>query len=284
MAVSKSLDGGLTWASQTWATSFTSGADKPAIAAGNGNLYLYYQNNALYGRVSSDGGASWSQAVMIEAGGRNAAPVVDSKGNVSVFYTMRNNIRVARLAAGSDGYRVSTVASATPLQSRPTQYRASIYPAAGVDGNGNLYVAWADGRNSGQGNDILYSRSADGSSWSAPVTLNTDGTSADQLMPALAVSANGAVTAIWLDNRNDPANVNYDVYTATAKDGVNFGANQRVTNISSNPYNDPRMQGRMIGDYFGIAAGNGVVYAAWADSRNNNQDIYMAPIALASDN
>lgn len=284
IAVSRSNDGGLTWSSQTWATPFTSAADKPALAEGNGNLYLYYQNNALYGRVSNNGGASWSSAVAIEAGGRNAAPVVDSKGNVSVFYNTANTIKVARLSGSSTraSYTVSTVANATPLQSRPTRYRAGIYPAAGVDGNGNMYVAWADGRNKGMGNDILYSRSADGSTWSAPVVLNTDGTSADQLMPALAVSKAGTVTAIWLDNRNDAANVNYDIYTATARDGVNFGANERVTSVSSNPYNDPRTQGRMIGDYFGITMGDGVAYAAWADSRNDNQDIYMAPIALNS--
>ena len=283
VAVSRSVDGGLTWSSQTWATSFTSGADKPAIAVGNGNLYLYYQNSSLFGRVSSDNGSSWSSATRIETGGRNANPVVDSNGNVSVFYNTGNSIKVAHPAA--KGYSISTIATATALQPRKTEYRANVYPAAGVDGNGNLYVAWADGRNAGMGNDIMYSRSVDGGfSWSSPVAINSDGTSADQLMPALAVSANGTVTAMWLDNRNDAANVNYDVYMATSSDGVSFGANQRVSSVSSNPYNDPRTQGTMIGDYFALAAGNGVTYGAWTDTRNNNEDIYLAPITHASDN
>ncbi len=34
----------------------------------------------------------------------------------------------------------------------------------------------------------------------------------------------------------------------------------------------------MIGDYFAAASGNGVTYVMWADTRNNNEDIYMAPV------
>ena len=287
VAVSSSNDGGLTWASQTWATSFNSGADKPAIAAANGSLYLYYQNSSLYSRVSSNGGATWSDAVAIEAGGRNAYPVVDSKGNVTVFYNTNSSIKMARPGGSDTGaYSVSTVANTVALQPRAAQYRANIYPAAGVDGAGNLYVAWADGRNAGHGNDILLTRSVNGGrSWSAPALVNTDAGNADQLMPAVAVSKGGAVTISWLDTRNDATNVNYDVYMAQSANGVSFSANQRVSSVSSNPYNDPRTQGTMIGDYFASAAGaNGLVYTFWADTRNNNEDIYMAPIAAPSDN
>jgi hypothetical protein len=282
VAVSRSLDGGLTWSFQSWATPFTSGADKPAIAFANGKLHLFYQNSALYSRVSADGGSTWGTANRIEFGGRNAAPVVTADG-VVVFYNTASAIKMARpTAKNGAGYTISTVAATTPLQPRPTQYRANIYPAAGVDAKGNLYVAWADGRNVGRGNDILFSRSSNGSSWSAPVTLNTDNTSVDQLMPALAVSKDGAVTVAWLDNRNDAANINYDVYMARSTDGITFGANQRVTNVSSNPYNDPRTQGSMIGDYFALAASGDAVYPVWADTRNNNEDIFMARIPVGN--
>ena len=149
VALSTSLDGGLTWSSQSWVTSFTSAADKPAIAATNGNIYVYYQNQALLSTVSSNGGATWSPAYTIEAGGRNAAPVVRN-GSVYLFYNTATAIKMA-----SNGDTV-TVAKTAALQARPTQYRASIYAAAAVDARG-FYVAWADGRNAGRGNDILYS-------------------------------------------------------------------------------------------------------------------------------
>jgi len=286
VAVSRSNNGGLTWASQTWATSFTSGADKPAIASAGSRLYLYYQNQSLYGSVSADNGSTWGAASMIEVGGRNANPVVDAKGNVSVFYNTASSIRLARLTSNdSAGYNISTVANTVALQPRSAQYRAGIYAAAGADSKGNMYVAWADGRNAGHGNDILYSRSNNGgSTWSAPTTLNSDASSADQLMPSLTVGRDGAVTVAWLDTRNDSANVNYDVYMARSLDGAHFGANQRVTSVSSNPNNDPRTQGSMIGDYFALAAGNGVVYSVWTDTRNNNEDIYMAPVPANAGN
>jgi hypothetical protein len=56
----------------------------------------------------------------------------------------------------------------------------------------------------------------------------------------------------------------------------------RVTNVSSNPDNDPRTQGTLIGDYFALAAGNGILYPVWTDTRNNNEDIYMAPVGIST--
>jgi len=279
VAVSTSLDGGLTWSSQSWVTSFTGAADKPAIAQSNGRLYVYYQNQSLMSTYSSNGGLTWSSAATIEAGGRNAAPVVDRAGNVHVFYNTADAIKVAR--AGSA--RVTTVSNAVALQARPTQYRANIYATAGISSNGTMYVAWADGRSQATGNDILVSRSTDGTNWSAPARVNTDAGNADQLMPALSVSKDGSVTVAWLDTRNDPARVNYDVYMARSVDGVNFSGNSRVSAVSSNPNNDPRMQGQLIGDYFALGAGQGKVYVVWTDTRNNNEDIYMAPVSIIND-
>ncbi len=286
VAVSRSADGGLTWNSQTWASSFTGeSADKPVLAAGNGKLHLFYQGAGLYARTSADNGASWSASTLVDAAGRNAAPVVDAHGLVNVFYIAGNTIKLAqgRDLATSD-FRTSTVTTVTPLQARATQYRAAIYPAAGVAPNGTLYVAWADGRNVGHGNDIMLthtgpSLSTDKLNWSTPAAVNTDSGNADQLMPALAVGADGAVTVSWLDNRNDSSNVNYDIYLARTTDGQQFGPNVRVTNQSSNPANDQRLHGTLIGDYIGLAAGAGNVYAVWTDTRNNNEDIFAAPIS-----
>jgi hypothetical protein len=280
VAVSRSVDGGRTWASQSWATSFVGGAaDKPALVAGNAGLYLFWQGSGLFARMSQDNGATWGTASLVDSVGRNAAPVVTQNG-VTVFYTRGNNLMAATPFGKSVSDGPVLVSAVTPLQARPTHYRASVYPTAGVDARGTLYVAWADGRNLGRGNDILISRSADGAHWSSPAVVNNDSGRSDQLMPALSVSADGAVTVAWLDNRNDANNYNYDVYLARASDGVNFSNNQRVTSVSSNPDNDWRTGGTMIGDYFALATGAGVAYPVWTDTRNGNQDIFLAPVAV----
>jgi hypothetical protein len=285
VAVSRSADGGLTWAAQSWATSFAGeAADKPALIAGAGGLYLFYQGSALYSRQSVNNGSTWSSSSTVDVSGRNAAPVVDSKGNVSVFYSTPNSIRLARSVNADTAYSISTVASTTPLQPRATQYRAAIMPAAGIAPNGTMYVAWADGRNAGHGNDILISRSGNGIKWSTPAVVNHDSGAADQLFPALAAGADGSITVAWLDNRNDAANVNYDIYMARSTDGIIFGDNVRVTNISSNPNNDPYLQGSLIGDYIGLGLGNGTAYPVWTDTRNGNEDIYIAPVSLNTGN
>jgi len=283
VAVSRSLDGGLTWSSQSWATSFTGSADKPAIAVNGSTVYVYYQGQGLQSTVSVNGGSSWSAPVTLDANGHNAAPSVDSLGNVNVFYVTNSSLNLARLATGTilAGYRITTVSNIVALQARPAQYRASIYPAAASDSKGVMYVAWADGRNAGHGNDILLSRSKDGgSTWTAPQTVNSDNSSADQLMPAVTVGADNVATVAWLDNRNDSANINYDVYMARGDNG--FSSNTRVTNVASNQNNDPMLQGTMIGDYFAIAAGAGVVHPFWTDTRNNNEDIYTAPVTTST--
>jgi len=126
VAVSRSLDGGRTWASQSWATSFTGAADKPAVAFSNGNLHLYYQNGSLYTQVSRDNGATWGSSRIIDVAGRNANPVVDSKGGVNVFYNTSSTINLARLTADGS-YTTSTIANAVALQPRAAHYRANIY-------------------------------------------------------------------------------------------------------------------------------------------------------------
>jgi hypothetical protein len=278
VAVSTSVDGGLTWSSQSWATSFSSAADKPAIAQAGGSLYVFYQNQSLMSTVSSNGGLNWTSAQLIEAGGRNAAPVVVG-GKVVVFYNTQNAIKVAPAAGG----RSTLVANTVALQARPTQYRAGIYPTAGVGADGTLYVAWADGRNTATGNDILISKSTNGSSWTSPARVNTDSGNADQLMPALSVGRDGVVSVAWLDTRNDAARINYDVYMARSTNGTSWTANSRVSGVSSNPNNDPRMQGQLIGDYFALASGDGGVFVVWTDTRNNNEDIYLAPVPTSND-
>jgi hypothetical protein len=82
---------------------------------------------------------------------------------------------------------------------------------------------------------------------------------------------------MWGDDRLDSINPGgklYDIFMAkSADDAASFGPNVRVTTESSNPDFDG-FNGTFIGDYFGLSA-SGV--AAWAETREGNQDIFAGP-------
>ena len=66
-----------------------------------------------------------------------------------------------------------------------------------------------------------------------------------------------------------------DVYLSRG-DGVNFGASQRVTDVSSNEHDCNGLfpcpsinYGNQQGDYEGVAAYGGTVHPIWTDSRRN---------------
>lgn len=106
--------------------------------------------------------------------------------------------------------------------------------------NGNVYVAWNDGRNGAFGafeledqslffaysfTDILVSVSSDGGQTFTPSQqLNSDlqptkTRGHDHFRPVLAVDKSGSVAACWYDRRNDPQNFQFERFCAESKNG-----------------------------------------------------------------
>jgi hypothetical protein len=151
--------------------------------------------------------------------------------------------------------------------------------------------------------DIIFARSTDhGLHWqttfqigSTPAhVLNDDnggqsatGLTADEVIsgqadPRLAVDAQGNISLIWYDTRHDPANHLLDVFGTTSTDGgLTFSPNFRVTSQSfdadQGKFTDATGQeDYYLGDFLGLALANNTAYAAWADTRAGNQDIFFA--------
>jgi len=149
-------------------------------------------------------------------------------------------------------------------------------PAIGVDNStgpnaGNLYVAMYNW--TGTFMQVVVVRSTDGgNTWSKPTPV-APGITHDQFLPWLSVSPNGLVGVMWLDRRNDPANVSYQAFAAISTDGgLTFQPNVQLTENFSNP----NVGGMGNASYNG-AAWNGPNYflAAWMDTSNgvNTQDV-----------
>ena len=146
---------------------------------------------------------------------------------------------------------------------------------------GWLHVIWPDYRDGAtEGVNILYSRSTDGgSTWSSAERLNDDPPNVvrDQWFPALAAAPDGRLSALWLDRREDPTNGVYRAYARSSTDGgLTWSPAAAVSSAPSDPNMAIPPNSDGMGDYIGIAAGPGVVWGAWTDVRNGNQDIYAA--------
>jgi hypothetical protein len=168
-------------------------------------------------------------------------------------------------------------------------------PALAAGSDGSLYVAWHDGRNEDW--DVFLSGSSDGGrSWNNPMRLNDDdaGNGVHQYLPRVAVAPGGRVDVIFYDRRDDPDNVDNDVYyTFSTNGGESFSENLRLTTESSDSrsgqhYLVPSAQDRAdFGSRIALLAREDRAIAAWTDTRNAllapYQDIFSTQIVFDRD-
>jgi hypothetical protein len=288
--IRRSLDGGKIWESNAISIDeqptrkIMPFEDKPYIVADNnpqspykGNLYIGWteftmeKTTILFSR-STDGGRTWSPPQEIST--HEGLPR-DDTGAVEGF-TAAAGADGTLYAAWADG---STIAMATSqdggatfthsraiLDTAPSYYgveaveRANGFPQLGIDPKTNrLFLTFSDYRNGDV--DVFCSTSIDrGASWSPATRVNTDPlhNGADQFFQWLAIDpADGSANVVFYDRRHDPNNRALSVVLARSTDGGQSFANYAW---ATQPF-DP--EGNFIGDYSGIAALNGKVYAVW---------------------
>jgi hypothetical protein len=239
----------------------TGGPDGTVFVAGmnEGGGGLSNRTNLIY--RSTDGGNSWTGITM----GASFAPPGDS-------------------VCASNSY----FAKISPI------WRHMGWGQPGVGPGGVVHYAYAGkGVNAGDTGDIYYTRSTNnGSTWSAPILLNTDqagGRTGAQWMPSLSVTADGHVHVYWYDRRNTTDGQNYEVWgRQSADNGATWSPDEAVSSvlIAQPEQPDGNVQACYAGDYNYATAFGSTHFATWTDGRvavsgHPQQDVFFAAVTAS---
>lgn len=322
MLVSRSTDGGRTW------------AVPQALVRDNSGLYFHDKNTlttdptdaarayAVWGRIREDGngpawftrtingGLNWEVSRGIYDPGAtnqtlaNQIVVLPDGVLVNVFLEIirtgspinapGQRLRIVRSAdKGVTWSAPITVAeylgvgTVDPVTREPVRDGAGV-PSIAVSADGRLHVVWNDARfGRGDYDSVAYSQSADkGLTWSAPVAVNAR-LDVPAFTPGVHVRGDGTIGVAYYDFRADTVDRTTlpTVYRlATSKDGVNW----RESGIEDafELRQAPVARGFFLGDYQALSS-NGAAFSALYTRTgglvaNNATEIVFASVADGS--
>jgi len=212
---------------------------------------------------------------------------VDSYGNLFVAFASGGTMKVAW--SGDYGDTWQTVASFPFTNTSFLGFdRSSDFPQLAIDRSGGardgwVYVVWQ----SRSPQNVLrpyISHTEDffGETWTTPIPVNNDDTTALHWWPSVSVDANGNVNVVYFDRRLNPGSYLTDVFLSQSTDGGYTFSDTRVTDVSGN-WQGVRHDGGFCYtcDYIRAVSAGTKLYATWVDPRNGDPDIYSAVIDTA---
>jgi hypothetical protein len=242
--------------------------DNTATSPHFGNCYTEFDNNGQTDleemSTSIDGGLTWSQPVSPQGNphGLGGQPVVQPNGTVIVpFETITGKEAAFESTDGGATWSHATTIASIAFQTVAGGLRTSPLPSAEIDGHGNAYVAWEDCRFRAKcsSNDIVFSSSSNGTSWSpvkrVPIDPVTSG--ADHFIPGLAVDkatfdsgAHLALTYYFYPKAACAGACRLDVGFISSPDGgSHWGPPTQLAGPMSLSDIANTSQGPMVGDY-----------------------------------
>lgn len=252
---------------------------------------------------STDGARSFAPPVPVSAPGNDPTspvPLMEGADRLLVAYldlapvagpsgTDRSALVVSRSEDSGSTFAPAVVVDPHVVSHQRSSLFDDLAPSLAAGPDHASYLAWGSRRAGDE--DVLLSHSSDGGTrWSRPGTVDDDpghGT-APQYLPTVAVAPDGGVDVVFLDRRNDPANIFSDTYLARSGDGGRHFADVRLSSASFDSRTGPNFGNGLpadLGSHLGLVASTGQVHAAWADSRlgnttNGRQDIVTAAVRL----
>jgi hypothetical protein len=171
-------------------------------------------------------------------------------------YTLRFSPAFAETTSHAGGYRIRTLRGVSGGERGRDQR--------------DVFVAWSD----------------DGVTWSAPVRVNDDPVGYDDYLPEVAVGPDGRPYVSWFDFRDDPSGSRTEQAIARSDDGgAHWSANTRLSSAMGDFTAAAANLAPDMGDYAGLVAGGDALWAAWADARGANVDVWGArlPAGITAD-
>ena len=219
---------------------------------------------------STDGGLTWTLSKTPRVGVIGGQPLVQPNGNVVVPLDNASETALGYTISSNGGssfgnaFTITSISSATD----PGGIRSGPLPSAEIDGSGKIFVAWADCRfrtNCTQ-NDIVYTTSTNGTSWTAvqrvPIDSVTSGV--DHLLPGLGVdkATSGASAHLGLLYYFFPAGTtNLSVgYISSTNGGSTWSAPTQLAGPMTMSWLPNTSQGRMVGDYMSTSFAGGTAH------------------------
>ncbi len=302
--VYKITDGGIDWGAPFPAK----GGDKQWMridrsgGVGDGNNYSYWNSSfttcapGSFTR-STDGSNSFEDCLVIDGDPFWGTLAVDADGTLYMVGRNNSGIVVVKSTNAQDPTVTPTwnsvnavdldgqLSGFVPINPQGLLGQAWIdVDVSGGAGDGNVYVLASVDRNSNsdQG-DVMFAKSTDGgTTFSAPVRINTDsGTEAYQWFGTMSVAPNGRIDVAWLDTRNAPTGTDMSAlyFTYSEDQGETW-----FPNIKLSPAFDPHIgypQQNKMGDYFDMVSDNNNAHLAWVNTINGGQDVYYSQITPA---
>ena len=254
-----------------------------------GNCYMEWDdpnnNGEIFMSTSSDGGLTWGSATPTQnsAGGIGGQPLVQPNGNVVVPIetdTMAAFVSTNGGASWSSPVTISNIqfhADAGGIRSGPL-------PSAAVDGSGTVWTVWQDCRFRANctTNDLVYSTSTDGVTWSAVTRIPIDDTSSavDHFIPGIGIdpATSGATAHIALHYYYySQTQCTVDTcqlfvgYISSANGGSSWNSPSTLTAAPMFLNWLPNSQnGLMVGDYIATAFVNGTPFGVFAVAQQNS--------------
>jgi len=295
--VSSSTDG-VNWNNPVGVTGPVVSSDKDWIVCDTwsgspyyGNCYVEWDNPDTGDQVmmstSTDGGQTWGPAVHpASASGLGGQPVVQPNGTVLVPFE-GSGIQVFSSTNGGATWSKATTVSNITDHLDGGNIRSGPLPSAAVDGGGTVYVAWQDCRFRTRcaENDIVISRSTNGTTWTAPARVPADPVTStvDHFIPGIAAdpSTSGSTAHLALTYYQYPqsncttSTCNLQaIFISSPNGGATWSRPTALAGGMKLSWLASTSLGYMVGDYISTSFVNGKAFGVFAVAKAKSGSTY----------